>query len=173
MTGGWVVDGTGAPAYRADLAVNKGVVAAIGRLQHVEAAQRIDCTGLYLLPGFVDAHVHGDAAVFDPEVQLAALSQGVTTFVVGQDGLSFTQASLDLADDPARRFGLDGRRYLRLSMAADVVALNPIAGADIATYEKPRQPARGVIHVVINGVGVLCAAHFTQSTRGRELRRVA
>ena len=79
MTGGWVVDGTGAPAYRADLAVDKGVVAAIGRLQHVEAAQRIDCTGLYLLPGFVDAHVHGDAAVFDPEVQLAALSQGQTT----------------------------------------------------------------------------------------------
>lgn len=55
MTGCWVVDGTGAPAYRADLAVDKGVVAAIGRLQHVEAAQRIDCTGLYLLPGFVDA----------------------------------------------------------------------------------------------------------------------
>jgi|BarGraNGADG00212_1021973.scaffolds.fasta_scaffold00633_6 N-acyl-D-amino-acid deacylase len=105
MTGGWVVDGTGAPAYRADLAVDKGVVAAVGRLQHVEAAQRIDCTGLYLLPGFVDAHVHGDAAVFDPDVQLAALSQGVTTFVVGQDGLSFAPSGPDTMDYVRHYFG--------------------------------------------------------------------
>jgi N-acyl-D-amino-acid deacylase len=105
MTGGWVVDGTGAPAYRADLAVRDGVVAALGRLQNVEAAQRIDCTGLYLMPGFVDTHVHGDAAVFDPEVQLAALSQGVTTFVVGQDGLSFAPSGPDTMGYVIRYFG--------------------------------------------------------------------
>jgi N-acyl-D-amino-acid deacylase len=105
MVGGWVVDGTGAPAYRADLAVQDGVVAALGQLQDVEAGQRIDCTGLYLMPGFVDTHVHGDAAVFDPEVQLAALSQGVTTFVVGQDGLSFAPSGPDTMGYVRRYFG--------------------------------------------------------------------
>jgi N-acyl-D-amino-acid deacylase len=105
MTGGWVVDGTGAPPFRADVAVRDGRVAAIGRLEHVEAAHRIDCTGLYLLPGFVDTHVHGDAAVFDPEVQLAALSQGVTTFIVGQDGLSFAPSGLATMDYVTRYFG--------------------------------------------------------------------
>lgn len=105
MTGGWVVDGTGAPPFRADLAVRDGTVAAIGRLEHVEAAHRIDCTGLYLLPGFVDTHVHGDAAVFDPEVQLAALSQGVTTFIVGQDGLSFAPSGPATMEYVTRYFG--------------------------------------------------------------------
>ncbi|TDD87639.1 D-aminoacylase [Actinomadura darangshiensis] len=105
MTGGWVVDGTGAPAYRADLAVRDGAVAAVGRLDHVEAARRIDCTGRYLMPGFVDTHVHGDAAVFDPDVQLAALSQGVTTFVAGQDGLSFAPSGPATMDYVRRYFG--------------------------------------------------------------------
>lgn len=105
MTGGWVVDGTGAPAYRADLAVRDGVVAALGRLGNVEAARRIDCTGRYLMPGFVDTHVHGDAAVFDSEVQLAALSQGVTTFVVGQDGLSFAPSGSATMGYVRRYFG--------------------------------------------------------------------
>jgi len=98
MTGGWMVDGTGPPGYRADLAVHDGVVAAVGRLQHVEAARRIDCTGPYLLPGLVDTHVHGDPVVLDPRVQLAALSQGVATFVVGQDGLSFAPFGPDTMD---------------------------------------------------------------------------
>lgn len=105
MTGGWVVDGTGAPAYRADLAVRDGVVAAVGRLGNVEAARRIDCSGRYLMPGFIDTHVHGDAAVFDPDVQLAALSQGVTTFVVGQDGLSFAPSGPATMDYVSRYFG--------------------------------------------------------------------
>ena len=105
MTGGWVVDGTGAPPYRADLAVRDGVVAAVGPLMHIEAAQRIDCTGLYLMPGFIDTHVHGDAAVFDPDVQLAALSQGVTTFIAGQDGLSFAPSGPETMDYVTRYFG--------------------------------------------------------------------
>jgi N-acyl-D-amino-acid deacylase len=105
LTGGWVVDGTGAPPYRADLAVRDGVVVAVGPLTHVQAAQRIDCTGLYLMPGFIDTHVHGDAAVFDPAVQLAALSQGVTTFIAGQDGLSFAPSGPETMDYVTRYFG--------------------------------------------------------------------
>ncbi|GGO11567.1 N-acyl-D-aspartate/D-glutamate deacylase [Microbispora rosea subsp. aerata] len=89
ISGGRVVDGTGAPAFRADVGVRGGVVEAVGRLDAAEAAVRIDAAGRYVLPGLVDCHAHGDAAVFDPRVQHAALRQGVTTFVLGQDGLSF------------------------------------------------------------------------------------
>lgn len=49
----------------------------------------VDATGRLVLPGFVDAHSHADAAVFEPEVALALLRQGVTTVVAGQDGVSF------------------------------------------------------------------------------------
>ncbi|MFD7021904.1 amidohydrolase family protein [Promicromonospora sukumoe] len=49
----------------------------------------LDARGRVALPGFVDAHTHAEAAVFDPEVQLAMLRQGITTVVTGQDGVSF------------------------------------------------------------------------------------
>ncbi|MDI2132809.1 N-acyl-D-amino-acid deacylase family protein [Yinghuangia seranimata] len=93
LKGGWVLDGTGAPAFRADVAVDHGRVAAVGALPGAQAAHEIDATGRYVAPGFIDAHVHGDALVLDPDVQLAALRQGVTTFVLGQDGLSFAPAT--------------------------------------------------------------------------------
>jgi N-acyl-D-amino-acid deacylase len=92
IRGGWLLDGTGAPAYRADVATSGDRIAAIGRLDLAEARQEIDAVGRYVTPGLIDAHVHGDALVLDPAVQLAALRQGITTFVLGQDGLSFAPA---------------------------------------------------------------------------------
>ncbi len=86
-------DGTGAPAVRADIGITAGRVAALGRLDHAEAGEVIDATGRYVVPGFVDAHNHADAAVLDPAVALAALRQGVTTLVLGQDGLSYAPSS--------------------------------------------------------------------------------
>ncbi len=53
----------------------------------------IEGRGRLLLPGLIDAHVHGEAAVFDPDVQLAMLRQGITTIVVGQDGIGFAPTS--------------------------------------------------------------------------------
>ncbi|WP_433438092.1 N-acyl-D-amino-acid deacylase family protein [Nonomuraea sp. CA-141351] len=93
ISGGRVLDGTGAPPYRADVAVADGRIVAVGRLAGAQAETVIDATGRFVAPGFVDCHAHGDAAVFDPEVQRAALRQGVTTFVLGQDGLSFAPGS--------------------------------------------------------------------------------
>jgi N-acyl-D-amino-acid deacylase len=98
VRGGWVLDGTGAPAHRADVAVAAGRIAAVGRIAPDGAADQIaaaeiDAVGRYVCPGFVDAHVHGDAGVLDPMVQLAALRQGVTTFVLGQDGLSYAPST--------------------------------------------------------------------------------
>jgi N-acyl-D-amino-acid deacylase len=104
LRGGWVADGTGAPLYRADLAVTGTEIAAVGRLTGATAGVELDVTGRYLMPGFVDAHVHADAAAADHAVQSAALRQGVTTLLLGQDGVSFAPGSGRAVDYAARYF---------------------------------------------------------------------
>jgi N-acyl-D-amino-acid deacylase len=111
LEGGWVVDGTGAPPARVDLGLRADRVAAVATLTAARADERVDCTGRYLLPGFVDAHVHGDAVVFEHDVQLAALAQGVTTFIVGQDGLGFAPASQQTAAYVTAYFGAVNGRW--------------------------------------------------------------
>jgi N-acyl-D-amino-acid deacylase len=84
-----IFDGSGAPAWRGDLAVNSERIAAveppgvIGR-----GAQEIEAAGLALAPGFIDAHTHDDRIVLDSPDMLAKVSQGVTTVVVGNCGIS-------------------------------------------------------------------------------------
>ena len=78
---------------RADLLLSGGHVAEVrrdgtGRDTGRRIDEVVDGGGRWALPGFVDAHVHGEAAVFDPDVQLAMLRQGITTVVLGQDGVS-------------------------------------------------------------------------------------
>ncbi|GIH26217.1 N-acyl-D-aspartate/D-glutamate deacylase [Acrocarpospora phusangensis] len=55
----------------------------------MEAAAVVEAGGRYVLPGFVDCHSHGDGVIFEKNVQLACLRQGVTSVLFGQDGLSF------------------------------------------------------------------------------------
>jgi N-acyl-D-amino-acid deacylase len=104
ISGGRVLDGTGAPPYRADVAISGDRIAAVGRLEGARAASVIDAGGRLVAPGFVDCHAHGDAAVFDPGLQLAALRQGVTTMVLGQDGLSFAPGSAETVAYVSRYF---------------------------------------------------------------------
>lgn len=107
LRGGWVVDGTGTPPFRADLAVAGDRVAAVGRLadQGATAADELDVTGRYLMPGFVDAHQHADGLAASTDAQLAALRQGVTTVLIGQDGLSFAPAGPATIARVSRYFG--------------------------------------------------------------------
>lgn len=93
IRGGMVVDGTGAPPYRADVGLLDSSIADVGRLADAEAAQVIDAKGLYVVPGFIDAHVHGDLMLLADPVHRAALKQGVTTYIIGQDGVAFAPAS--------------------------------------------------------------------------------
>lgn len=95
LRGGWVVDGSGGPPFRADVAVVESTIAAIGRLEEAQAAVVIDIDGLFVAPGFIDAHVHGDLALLADPVHLPALRQGVTTYVIGQDGSSFAPGSVE------------------------------------------------------------------------------
>lgn len=93
LKGGWVIDGTGGPPFLADVAVLNGMIWAVGRLGDSTARKVIDATGLTIVPGFIDAHVHGDLMLLADPIHLPALRQGVTTYVIGQDGSSFAPGS--------------------------------------------------------------------------------
>ena len=85
---GRVLDGTGNPWYRADIAISGGRIAAIGDLSNVRARKVVDATGLYVAPGFIDTHSHAGPGLATPELSAAQplLAQGITTVVVNPDG---------------------------------------------------------------------------------------
>jgi N-acyl-D-amino-acid deacylase len=83
-----VLDGTGASARIADVRVVGDRIEAVGRLTPSSADRLVDARGLTLAPGFIDTHSHHSRGLFDQPDALAAVSQGITTIVVGQDGSS-------------------------------------------------------------------------------------
>jgi N-acyl-D-amino-acid deacylase len=83
-----ILDGTGGPWLEADLAVEGDRIAALGALASARAALEIDCAGASLAPGFIDAHSHSDLVVFEDGSCAPKLMQGVTTELLGQDGIA-------------------------------------------------------------------------------------
>lgn len=84
---GMVVDGSGLPAFRADVAVRNGSIARIGRVAET-GRQEIDAAGKVVAPGFIDPHTHFDAQLLWDGYAKPALSHGVTTIVPGNCSLS-------------------------------------------------------------------------------------
>ncbi|MEU9132901.1 D-aminoacylase [Kitasatospora sp. NPDC048540] len=95
IRGAWIIDGTGAGRRRADLAVTGGVIT---EPDGAPAARTIDADGLVLAPGFIDMHAHSDLAVLTEPAHLAKVGQGVTSEVLGQDGLSYAPVDDDTLD---------------------------------------------------------------------------
>ncbi len=87
LAGGHVVDGTGGPPFRADVAVSEGRIAALGDAG--VARRTIDVSGYLVAPGFVDMHSHSDLALLAEPTAEAKVMQGVTAEVIGQDGLAY------------------------------------------------------------------------------------
>jgi N-acyl-D-amino-acid deacylase len=86
-----IFDGLGSPRFRADVGVTGDRIVAVGDLGASEADREVDADGLALAPGFIDAHTHDDRAVLcGPECMLCKMSQGVTTVVVGNCGVSLS-----------------------------------------------------------------------------------
>jgi N-acyl-D-amino-acid deacylase len=92
---GRVIDGSGLPWFRADVGVTGDRITAVGPLGAAEAKSTLDAAGKVVCPGFVDAHVHGDLALLVDPYHEPAVRQGVTTYVLGQDGVAFAPGSPD------------------------------------------------------------------------------
>jgi N-acyl-D-amino-acid deacylase len=83
-----IVDGSGAPRRQGDVAIAGGRIAAVGKVATSDAAQVIDLDGLAVAPGFIDVHTHDDRLLLADPSMAPKVSQGVTTVVVGNCGVS-------------------------------------------------------------------------------------
>ncbi len=118
IRGATVFDGTGAPRRTADVAVRGDRIIDVGELGSASADREAMGRGLALAPGFIDAHTHDDRAVLEgPACMLCKMSQGVTTVVVGNCGISLSPARMAkrppppldlLGDESWWRFGSFG-----------------------------------------------------------------
>jgi N-acyl-D-amino-acid deacylase len=96
IRGGTVIDGTKAPRFDADVAIKDGRIAAIGQLAGHTADQVIDATGRIVAPGFIDSHTHDDQAVLSQADMSFKVSQGVTTVIAGNCGISAAPLKRDM-----------------------------------------------------------------------------
>ena len=108
-----VLDGSGADAQTADVAVDAGIVCAIGQLSRYVGKQVIEGDGQVLAPGFIDTHTHDDTIVIRNPQMMAKLSQGVTSVIVGNCGISAAPVQLTgPPPDPMNLLGeADAFRY--------------------------------------------------------------
>jgi N-acyl-D-amino-acid deacylase len=96
-----IFDGSGAPRFKGDVGVTGDRIAAVGDLGAAAADREIVGTGKSLAPGFIDAHTHDDRAVLcGPECMLCKMSQGVTTVVVGNCGISLSPVRMKSRPQP-------------------------------------------------------------------------
>ena len=100
IAGATVVDGSGGPSFVADVGIAGGRIAAVGDLSGVPSHERCDAAGRVLAPGFIDVHTHDDRALLMPGAMAAKLSQGVTTVVTGNCGLSLAPSGIRGAIPP-------------------------------------------------------------------------
>lgn len=88
LRNGRIVDGSGAPWYRGDVALRGDSIAEIGAHLDVAAVRTIDVAGAVIAPGFIDIHTHARRGIFDVPTADNYVRQGVTTLVEGPDGSS-------------------------------------------------------------------------------------
>jgi N-acyl-D-amino-acid deacylase len=93
IQGGTVIDGTGAPAFTADVGIAGDRIVQIGDCSHDQASQILDAKGKIVAPGFVDVHNHSDAWLLKTPHLFSKTSQGFTTEVIMADGISYAPVS--------------------------------------------------------------------------------
>ena len=133
IRGATVIDGTRAPRYRGDIGIRGDTIADIGALDRARAEAEIDGSGLVAAPGFIDAHTHDDRLLLSDRNVTPKLSQGVTTVVTGNCGISLAHAPapsgaptppLDLLDSEGGWFRFPSFRAYRDTLEAAPPAIN-------------------------------------------------
>ena len=127
---GLVIDGSGGPAWSGDVLVLGDRIERIGaalrerlpRGVSIGDVQVIDCRGQAIAPGFIDAHTHDDAIVLREPAYLAKLSQGITTVVTGNCGISLAPYRTAEAKPPLTLLGADSFRYPTMAAYREAVS---------------------------------------------------
>lgn len=134
LANGMVIDGTGASGWIGDVLLVGDRIAAVGRdLSRqlpegvtLDALHRVDCTGLAITPGFIDVHTHDDAIVLKHPDMLPKVSQGITTVVTGNCGISLAPFVVQQSLPPLNLLGSDSFRFDSVeSYARALAAVQP------------------------------------------------
>ncbi|MBS0344488.1 MAG: amidohydrolase family protein, partial [Proteobacteria bacterium] len=125
LKGGLIVDGSASPAQVGDVLLVGERIAAVGQVSEAlidaHRPQVIDCAGLVVAPGFIDVHTHDDAAAIEKADMLPKLSQGVTTVIVGNCGISLAPVVSDAPAAPLSLLGNTQFRHRTMREYADAV----------------------------------------------------
>ena len=149
LKGGSVVDGTGAAARRADVRVVGGQIVEVA--PDLAGGATLDCDGLVVAPGFIDTHSHSDLKLFDEPALPMKISQGVTTEVLGQDGISVApvRKATGVADTRKQLSGLlgdpRGAAWDWETVADYLVALERLHPAPNVAYLVPHGTLRAYV----------------------------
>jgi len=129
-----VFDGTGGPRFVADVAVTGDRITAVGDLGAASADREVVATGRALAPGFIDAHTHDDRAVLcGPECTLCKISQGVTTCVVGNCGISLSPGRMASRPIPPLEL-LGDEQWWTFESFGDYAHALKARGSEVNTY---------------------------------------
>ncbi|AIJ23209.1 N-acyl-D-amino-acid deacylase family protein [Amycolatopsis methanolica] len=165
---GLVVDGTGAPAFTADVGIAGGRVAYVGVLpEGVSARREIDATGKVVSPGFLDIHSHSDFVLADPaheDILGCFLRQGITTLVTGNCGFAPAPANPE--------FGAEMRDYTSFLRSRRSVTDWPTMGAYLDTLTD-QGVALNVVPLAAHGALRIATMGFAKrEPDAAELRRM-
>lgn len=128
IEGADLIDGTGAPRQRADIGILEGRIAATGDLRRTAARQRSDASGRVVAPGFIDVHTHDDQLLLQTQNgPHPKLSQGVTTVITGNCGVSLAPLQTSAPPPPLDLLGFSGWCYAGFADYMDALAAAPLA----------------------------------------------
>ena len=151
-----IIDGSGAPRLEGDIAIRKSVIARLGAIGDARADREVDLRGRVAAPGFIDAHTHDDRLMLSDPDMAAKVSQGVTTVVAGNCGVSLAPMPggmhgvptppLDLLDGDGQWFRFSSfaayvRELERQPPATNSVLLVGHTSLRVATMRDVEQPA--------------------------------
>ena len=166
-----MVDGTGAPGKKADVAIRGDQIARIGRVKKGEAVRDFSATGAVVCPGFIDTHSHSDLMALVEPALLPKLMQGVTTELLGQDGIGAAPMRKEYVA-PWRQYlsGLSGDPPIEwdwesLGQYADRLAARP-SGPNLALLAP-----QGNIRMVVLGLENVPADIFQAQAMEDEMRK--